>query len=439
MKLKCPKCQSENYRKNGTNHFGEQRYCCTECGKRFLERTAYGMPLYYAKHPTETPELESDKGEDTIINRRKTRDSWEENNHNAVGSIVTAVKPNTIEDAVELFKVDLKIWEAERMVVNSWDVTMKTGTKSDNVIVTKTNYQVKVWFRKRIQEITPEELAEQFLEHLGEYKTPLIKSFKFKKPKEDLLLEITNFDLHLGKLCWKAETGENFDIKIAKQRFDYGIEDLLNKAKPFGHSKCVFAVGNDFFQADTPDNQTTAGTQVDSDVRWQKRFDVGNELLVGGIDRLRSTSPVDVVCIRGNHDWMTMYMAGQYLKAWFRNDKNVNIINTPMPRQYYFWKDVLLGYTHSHKEKPVDLFALMANEAKQYWSKATTKEWHNGHLHHEITKDFKGVVVRNLKSQTGTDAWHFGKGYTGSVKGSEAFLFKPKEGMIANFHSNVIL
>ena len=441
MNLKCPKCKSKNIRRGGTNRFGEKRFRCKEdgCGARFLERTAYGTPHYYARHPEEATGLESDKIKETIINKQKSKDSWEENGRNAIGSIITAVKPHTMDDAVDLFEIDLQVWEPERMVVNSWDVTMKIGLKSEATIGTRTNYQVKVWFKKRIEIITPEELADQFKEHLGIYTPPEIKSFKFKKPKEDLLLAITNFDLHLGKLCWKKETGENYDIKIARQRFHYGIDDLMNKAKPFGHSKALFAIGNDFFHADTPDNLTTAGTNVEVDGRWQKRFEIGNKLLVEGIDTLRRTSPIDVICIPGNHDWQTMYMSAEYLKAWFRNDENVNIISSPMSRQYYFWKDVLLGFTHSHKEKPVDMFALMANEARQYWSKANTKEWLTAHLHHEITRDHKGVIVRNLKSQSGIDSWHFGKGYTGSVKGSEAFLYQPKEGMIANFHSNIII
>jgi len=341
-----------------------------------------------------------------------------------------------MQEAVDLFKVDIDIWEPERMVVNSWDVTMKDKDGDPNTV---TNYQVKVWFKKRIEELNPKELAEIFEENIKTYQPPDIKKYTFKKTKENLLLEITNFDLHLGKLGWKSETGENYDMKIARERFNYGINDLMNKAKPFNHNHCVFVTGNDFFQADNPENETSKGTKVDTDVRWQKRYSVGLKVLVDGIDVIRRKSTVDVLFIPGNHDWQNIYSVANYINAWFRNDPNVNICLSAQSRQYYYWNKILLGYSHGHNEKAIDLFAIMAREASRHWHEAIVREWHMGHWHHEITKDYKGVVVRWLKSLTGTDAWHFEKGFIGSVKGSEAFLYSATQGLIANFHSNIML
>ena len=35
--MKCPKCNSENIKKNGHIHNGKQRYACTDCGRQFVE------------------------------------------------------------------------------------------------------------------------------------------------------------------------------------------------------------------------------------------------------------------------------------------------------------------------------------------------------------------------------------------------------------------
>jgi len=368
----------------------------------------------------------------------KDKSQWQETQTTATGTIITAIKPRTLEDATELFNVDMDIWEAERMIINSWDVTMKLGSGNNKYPKTETNYQVKVWFKKKCGEINPKELAEIFKTAIKNHTPPKYKDINLPELDEENLLEITNFDLHLGKLGWHQESGENYDIKIAKERFMESIVDLLNKAKPFKYSRILFPVGNDFFNADTPEDTTTHGTKVDTDVRWKKRTIMGNELLVSGIDMLRQYAPVDVKIICGNHDWLTMFMSGEYLSAWYRNCDNVNIDNNPKQRKYYCWNNVLLGYTHSSKEKPIDLFAIMAQEQRVNWSKTKFREWHLGHIHHEKVIDYKGVTVRWLKSQSGLDEWHYGKGYIGSIKGSEAFLWNEKTGLIAHFHSNII-
>lgn len=35
--MKCPKCQSENIKKNGHTHNGKQNYCCKTCERQFVE------------------------------------------------------------------------------------------------------------------------------------------------------------------------------------------------------------------------------------------------------------------------------------------------------------------------------------------------------------------------------------------------------------------
>jgi hypothetical protein len=74
--------------------------------------------------------------------------SWEEDERK--GSAIYEYKGErsikTLEDALEFSEVDLSTWEVERHIFNSWDVTMKLG---DDTPVKRTNYQVKVWFRRK--------------------------------------------------------------------------------------------------------------------------------------------------------------------------------------------------------------------------------------------------------------------------------------------------
>jgi hypothetical protein len=271
--------------------------------------------------------------------------------------------------------------------------------------------------------------------------------------EENNLLEISIFDLHIGKLAWGGETFENYDTKIARERFLTSIEKLLHRASGFPFSRILFPVGNDFFNSDTIFNTTTKGTQQDEDLRWQKTFNVGVRLLVDAINLLKQTGrPVDVVVIPGNHDFERSYYMGKYLEAWFNNDPSVYINNGASPRKYYRFGNVLLGLTHGSEEKESSLPMLMATdiESKPQWSETKFHEWHLGHIHrkrnikYEINKsrplnEDLGVTIRYLSSLTGTEEWHHKKGFVGSTKAADAFIWNDEFGLVAHLNTNLII
>jgi hypothetical protein len=271
---------------------------------------------------------------------------------------------------------------------------------------------------------------------------------------ENNLFEITCFDLHMGKLAWGGETGENYDTKIARQRFLDTVETLIHRASSFEYSRILFPVGSDFFNSDTIYNTTTKGTPQDEDLRWQKTFNVGVRLLVDAISLLKQAGvPVDVVVIPGNHDFERSFYMGAYLEAWYNNDPIVNINNGASPRKYYRFGKVLLGLTHGSEEKEASLPLLMATdiESKPYWTDTTYHEWHVGHIHRKrdikytvldksrVTNEDLGVTVRYLSSLTGTEEWHHKKGFVGAIKAGEAFIWNDENGLLAHLNANLKL
>jgi hypothetical protein len=69
---------------------------------------------------------------------------WDERSDSAVWSYDGTHSVTSLQEAIEFSRVDTDIWEVERHVFNSWDVTMKV----DGTPTKRTNYQVKVWFRR---------------------------------------------------------------------------------------------------------------------------------------------------------------------------------------------------------------------------------------------------------------------------------------------------
>ena len=354
----------------------------------------------------------------------------------------------TLQDLLDATEVDLSVWEVKDYAVNKWDVT---SWKSGNVEISQ-NFQVKARLVKKVEAVIEKNLGEIFKEMIADYKPPVFNQVLSKDVTPNIL-EVTLFDLHLGKLAWGKESGENYDSNIARERFLTTIKTLLNDSKGFEYSRILFPIGSDFFNSDTIENTTTGGTPQDEDLRWKKTFRIGSRLLIDAINYMRAEAnvPIDVIVIPGNHDYQRSYYVGEYLSAWFKDDKYVHINNGPEPRKYYKFGQVLLGFTHGSEEKEGSLPMLMASDkdSKKYWSDTKFHEWHLGHIHRKrdvvfraskkVTNEDLGVIVRYLSSLTGTEEWHFKKGFVGSIKAGEAFIWNCNTGMKAHLNANLVI
>jgi len=358
----------------------------------------------------------------------------------------------TLEDLLERAEVDLNEWNVERHIVNKWDVTsFKAGYPT-----TWENFQVKATLSRKKEVVAAQNFAEIFEKLAKNYSPPAINNeilgknvYGSNKNIENNLLEVSLFDLHIGKLGWAGEVGENYDTKIARARFLDAITTLLKRANGFTFNKIMFPIGNDFFNSDNQFNTTTKGTPQDEDLRWQKTWDVAIELLVDAIILLKATGvPIEIPVISGNHDQERMKYMGSVIDAWFRNDPQVHVNNSAKVRKYYEWGQVMLAFTHGNEEKENSLPMLMAVEEKEMWGRTNYHEWHLGHFHKKRNLKFTvldkaqllneelGVTVRYLSSLSGTEEWHYKKGYIGSQKAGEAFIWNDKSGMIGHLNFN---
>lgn len=358
----------------------------------------------------------------------------------------------TLDHLLSETDVDLDVWKVKDYTVNKWDVTSWKNVVAETV----QNFQVKARLEKIVEIDRAKTAAKIFREMIRNYTPP--KNFvnlKGNLSKEENLLEISIFDLHIGKLAWGGETGENYDVKIACKRFMDAITTLVERSSGFNVNRILFPIGNDFFNSDNMQNTTTRGTPQDEDLRWQKTFKLGTRLLVDGINYLKTLGlPIDILIVPGNHDFERSYYMGSFLEAWFNDDKQININNGASPRKYYRFGNTLLGFTHGNEEKEGSLPMLMANdyESKPLWSETIYHEWHLGHIHRKrnvkysvtldrdtVLNEDLGVVIRYLSSLTGTEEWHHKKGFIGSIKAADGFIWNKENGLIAHLNANLKL
>ena len=337
------------------------------------------------------------------------------------------------EDLLNLHNISLDDWNIEKQYLNSWEVGSKTPNGD---LVSTPLYQVKLILKNKQLEKDIEFLRQDFIDFLKE-KSPSVNKIEYnKKYQEPNMLQINIFDFHFGKICWDEETNNNYNIKIATERFNECIDYFISEFKHKNIEKILLPITNDFFNSDKayPFNSTTKGTPQEESLRWQDTFRKGRKLLLENIEKLNQIAPVHVVIIPGNHDFERSFYLGDSLEGWFHNNNNVFIDNKANPRKYFTYGKVLLGLTHGNEEKINDLPMLMAQESID-WSNTTYREWHLGHWHHKkeikykSTEEYQGVIIRYMSSLSGTDDWHHKKGYISSRKSAEALLWDSKKGL----------
>lgn len=323
--------------------------------------------------------------------------------------------------ALEAHGMDPTLWEVLSLKSNFWQ-TQKKGGSILNL------YQSKISV-KPTKDISFAAVKEKFDELQTTFK-PLTS----RPTKRDgkYLYEINLADLHLGRFCDKDETGEEVNTQITTQRFYDVILAEYERIKLLGDQveKILFVWTNDFFNSDGISSSTTGGTPQDTELKWQKLYDTGVEMLITAIDKLSELAPVKTFYVASNHSRQVDYYAICHLKAWFRKYDNVEIDTTCSPRHYERFGNVLLGFGHSYYEKKNNLPYLMSIECPEDWGKTRYREFHLAHLHTEQVEEKGGIIFRWLPSVTGPDTWSNDCGYIGAVKRSYSFVYDKEKGLV---------
>lgn len=336
----------------------------------------------------------------------------------------------TPELCLELHGFEVGEWSVLSIVNNFWQSQKKGGELLDL-------YQSKITVKPLVNGLSIKKITEHFDKMSREYVQPV--SYKSKISGKRKMCEVNTADCHLGKLCWHGDTGKDYDHKIAVANFKSIIERVCEKITNEQPEVIYFVWTNDFFNSDTINDTTTAGTQQDSDLRWQKMFNVGCDLLVWAIDMLKQIAPVKTFYTRDNHSQQKCYYAIQYLNAWFRNDPNVEVSIDATPRKYIKYGNTLIGFDHGDKMKPAKLASLMPVEARRDWADTEYHEFHVGHLHSEhATNEVNGVIVRRISSPTANDTWHVENGFVGSVRKAQTFVYDYDNGLEAIYNTPVL-
>lgn len=340
--------------------------------------------------------------------------------------IEVSFEPKTVEDIAKLHKIDLNKYK----ISSYWSKLKTNGKFTSSVLASLKKVESDLVLQKDI-------LIKELMS-----KSPKCQFIYSNTSDGNLAYEISIPDIHFGKMSWREEVDEDYDLKIAEERYKTAISELLSNVNSKLIEKFIFPIGNDMINIDSRRNETFSGTPQDSDSRFFKIVKTVKRILIESINNLSSISPVHVIVISGNHDTETMFMIGEMLDAYYHNNEKVTIDNSPKQRKYYKYGVTGLQYTHGNEEKHNELGLIFATEEPKLWADSKFRICKLGHFHKNKKTEYvsidehQGFQVQILPSLSGSDAWHKSKGYM-SKKQAKGFLYHKEKGQIAEFTYSV--
>lgn len=317
-------------------------------------------------------------------------------------------------------------WELVMMSFSNW----QQHTREQN---TKELYAVKFRIKPRLKEITTTDYLKVAKEVFSKEMKPLeiAKKEIDKALNNNKMMEIPAIELHLGKLSWRGDTGQDYDQHIARERFNKIIEEVVIEQENQKCGTCFISIGNDFFNSDTINDTTTKGTQQHSDVRWKKMFLVGLKLYTQALMTLREKfNKVDVQLVQGNHDAMASFYLYIALQQAFKEDNVINFSDDLKLTQCYQFGKCAIFTNHGDKNLKRLIKSIPA-EFYQEWGQSLYRELHLGHLHKEVVVDDEsGLITRRIGSPSGTDDWHYSERFIGATQKQQLFIWHKEHGLL---------
>lgn len=383
------------------------------------------------------------------------------------------------------FKKDPLIWELKEFTPGYWTVSVKEEkilTKQDLIdkgyseeeikkmrlpaksVSIKDTLQQKLtikFIRKKPENIMSDETLKAFYEKydaefreflanenifsiLAKQKLEYPKKKEKTKYNKDRLLVLPDVELHIGKLASKFDSTDSYDYKKALYRYVKIILEVEKVQQANKASEICMTIGNDFFNTDTEQNTTTAGTEQHNDTRFQQMIATGIVAHTWAIERLKKDC--DKVILKynpGNHDYLIDYTLFMQLYMLYKNDPKVVVECRVKDSRFataLSWKKNLIIFSHGKTPEGKALSDDNLAFLKDVMFKEESRMAEHcvvlaGHLHNATENNFSkkkkftnGVTVIRSGSPSGDGAWDSGNMYS-SDKSHQVYIFDADRGL----------
>lgn len=310
-------------------------------------------------------------------------------------------------------------WELVSARNSIWNQGGKSGVK--NLYASKINVKPRTDILITLNKI------EEFFNRLDRnYSKPeIIKNNSYLDGDKLLLIDIA--DLHMNLQATLFSTNNEYNCEIAEKLFFYVIEDILSRTEKYNFKEIIFCIGGDMLNGDNLLGATTKGTPQNSDTHYYDAYEKLCSMVIKAIDVLKEKCKVSVIYVMGNHDELTGFKLAKYVDAWFRDDNNVEVDYQPLPRKYKVFGKTLFCFAHDGDIKKLPM--LIADEAREFWSKVDTTEVFLQHLHTEqVLLEDNNIRIQRLPTISAKSKWSNDKGYS-SKRQCKSFIFDLNDGL----------
>jgi hypothetical protein len=241
------------------------------------------------------------------------------------------------------------------------------------------------------------DLYEQFIKGL-EARCPVIPEIT-KGPKTfdpNIMVEWKLMDHHMGMYAWAEETGNDYDINIAKDLVIKSAKKIFGRTGPV--DTAVIILGGDTLHMDNRTAETERGkNRLDVDTRFAKAAWCAEGTMLQAIDiALGVAKNVIVIVLSGNHDYHSAIWLSRILAAHYKNNDRVTVDTSPKKHKHFRWGSTFFTYTHGDNNVLKKVPALMLNEIiKRNLTGIIHKRARIGHFHQQKKDMPPGLVEQD--------------------------------------------
>ena len=248
---------------------------------------------------------------------------------------------------------------------------------------------------------------------------------------DDLATLYISNDVHFGALMWDKESGDDYNIDIARTQI-YEAYDHLFASSPSSRVGIVVDLG-DLLEADNNKNMTPkSGNVLSVDSRYPKVLRVAYEALIYAVTKaLTKHEIVYFYNIEGNHDLNTGHAIREVIRVAFANNPRVFVSDSPAPIKYHQHGQVLLQFAHGDGMKMRQAGEVMAHDCQSIFSETRYRFSHFGHTHVDSVYDGKICRVESHRNLAPNNHWAHHMGYRRQPGTMKSITYHNTKGEIA--------
>jgi hypothetical protein len=353
----------------------------------------------------------------------------------------------------EIKKYDWGFWDVtiNKKLYNGASIADKITNYKFNVVIGKRKQPIFAISEEKIRMILGDVLREKLLSPDDLFgkgispdaptvsKSPIITFSKISERNPDRLIVCPGMELHLGKLGSVSEY-EDYSTKQAMWRFIRICEEVIRYQWWQNAEKLLLGIGNDFFNSDTPDDKTTAGTPQDNDTRFKEVFLWGQVGFIRFIEVAKEY--YDKIILKGNpgnHDEVSSFNLYTFLYSLYTmtQDKKVEVGLTYEDIRFmtsYVFGDNLIVLAHGktpegkafNNRKLVDLINTQFSDQVRQTKRTLAFV---GHQHKESYNIYGDTHIIRTPAPTGIDSFHSSNGYVLARQGHPLYTIDKKAGI----------